>query len=231
MSFDLEKVKKINSEDFFEDIYKQATHGRNSWVLKPTHLYCFVIFITIFTSILTILAVDLVISLWTDEYKIFFDRNMTMVMVIFVISFMVPWFLIMMRICKPKEKRSDEYFNYLYTIKKERLLNKLDIKDLIKEIDFLIDREKIYINKLMNIVKKFILAIYFPILFYSIQNFETITVIKLVIVIASVLYTFVMLFNSSKTFGVLEYFYVSNYYMYDRVRKELEFMKTINIDE
>ncbi|WP_081398708.1 hypothetical protein [Enterococcus mundtii] len=231
MSLYLEKIKKINSEDFFEDIYNQATRGRKSWVLKPRYLYCFVTITTILISILIIYAVDLVISLWTDEYKIFFNSHMTIVMVFCVILFMIPWVLIMIRINNPKEKRSDDYFNYLYTIKKERLLNKIDIKDLIKEIDFLIDREKIYINKLMDIVKKFILAIYFPILFYAIQNFEAITVIKLVIVIASILFTLVMLFNSSKTFSVLEFFYIKNYYMYDRVRKELEFMKTIKIDE
>ncbi|WP_195514348.1 hypothetical protein [Enterococcus sp. 1001283B150225_161107_E12] len=228
MTKKLDIVQRIDSRVFYKDIYRHASSFNSMWIYKPSFIFFSLIVILGCMISYTILVSYILKYFFTKDYKM--SENFYVVLAVGVICTLVLILIFKLKRKLATSGRNEKYCKYLYDLKKERLLNRSDINSLISDIDLLIDKEKIYLKKIFPSFRNLTFAVCVPIILYSIQKMQYLNIIASFIIIFYLIIIAFMVLKKSEIYEVLEYILISDYYIYDMVKKELEYMKSIKID-
>ena len=224
----LKLINRIEARAFYENLYKKAIKSKGNWIIHPLYIYIFFISILLILLGISVIILEVISFIWYShvDFSKYLNRQTYINGIVTFLLFIIPY----IKVNSKKRCRSKEYFNYLYKVKKDRLLNENMINQLIADVDYLIEKEKTYVSNLTVRFKNFILVIYFPIVLFAIQNMMLKDVIQILLLLAYGIILAATIMNASDTFEVIQYFYIRDYYTYHHVKKELEYMKTIKIE-
>lgn len=213
----IETVKKIDSIDFFKQIYNKSCNS----------FYNIRVFFLYFSSCSMFFLVFS--GCWLISHRLLstihsIDNIMFIVsLVLFFIS-LIPFFI---SYNKDKKGRSGKYIKYLHEIKIERNLNNKAIDDLLEEISFLQAKYREERNHLLRWTANCVKWLVFPISAGILNNDIHLASVTLVVIVIFLFTLVIYVWHDTKMFEDLDKTFVRNSYMIDAVKRELIYMKSL----
>lgn len=224
------EIQQINSVDFYLDIYKHASSLRNMWIFKPRYIF-FLVFSLLYIIFLAAYVISLVMLYFLAGKQDIFNGFTTIFHVSLVIV-LIHYILRYKLWINKKYGRSKKYEAYLRNVINERMLDDKVINELIFDIDNLIQIEQEHVKKVLRWYKNFTLVVCVPLIIYAIQNFlqSGSDAMFWGVVIFYILAVSFFSIRSSEDVESVKYIFIKNSYVFNKVKQELKYMKSIKID-